>query len=78
MKRKWLQKEKEDARRGLIESQNERGWILRRNYYWVVLVVMCGYCGEEGTAEGTNYVRLDSVYVMHCRRYSAKKDWLNK
>jgi len=44
----------------------------------VVSVVTCGYCGEEGTAVGTNYVRLDSIHDMWYKRCEPKKEWLDK
>ena len=41
-------------------------------------MVTCGYCGEEGTAVGTNYVRLDSIHDMWCKRCEPKKEWLDR
>jgi len=41
-------------------------------------VVIYGYCGEEGTLRGTNYVRLDSIHNMWCERCGPKKEWLDK
>ena len=41
-------------------------------------MVTCGYCGEEETSVGTNYVRLDSIHDMWCERCGPKKEWLDK
>ena len=61
MKRKWVVGEKEVEKQGWLVERNKRGWITRRE---VMSVVTCGYCGEEGTVVGTNYVRL--IQFMTC------------
>ena len=40
-------------------------------------VVTCGYCREEGTAVGTNYMRLDLIHDMWCEKCGPKKEWLD-
>jgi len=79
VKRKWQTKEKEVANRGQLVERNERGWIeTRRGEYCAVSGVTCGYCGEEGTAEGGNFVRLECVHDMWCERCKPKKEWLDR
>ena len=75
VKRKWAEGEREAEKRGWLVERSERGWITRKE---VVSVVMCGYCGEERTSRGTNYVRLDSIHNMWCERCRPKKEWLDK
>ena len=41
-------------------------------------VVTCGYCGEKETSVGANYVRLDLIHDMWCKRYGPKKEWLDR
>jgi len=43
-----------------------------------VSLVTCGYCGEEGTNEGENFVKLDSVHDMWCEKCGPKREWLNR
>ena len=65
VKREWQTKEKETASRRQLVERNERGWIKRRREeYCAVSIVTCGYYGEEGTAEGGNFVRI--VVYMIC------------
>jgi len=79
VERKWQTKEKEVANRGQLVERNERGWIKRRREeYCVVSIVTCGYCGEEGTAEGGNSVKLDYIHDIWCERYGPKKEWLDR
>jgi len=75
VKRKWAEGENKAEKQEWLVERSERGWITRRE---VVSVVTCGYCGEEGTLVGTNYVRLDSIHNMWCRRYGPKKEWLDR
>ena len=79
VEREWKTKEKEVASRGQLVERNERGWIeRRREEYCAVSVVTCGYCGEEGTAEGENFVRMECVHDMWCKRCRPKKEWLDR
>jgi len=60
-------------------ERNERGWIeRRREEYCAVSIVTCGYCGEEGTAEGGNFMRMEYVHNMWCERCRPKKEWLER
>ena len=38
----------------------------------------CGYCGEDGTNEGENFVKLDCVHDMWCEKCGSKKEWLDR
>jgi len=65
LKREWQTKEREAAVRKCLVKEEERGWIERRGVgCCVVSIVTCGYCGDEGTAEGENFVRMDSMHDM--------------
>ena len=79
VEREWQTKEKEAASRGQLVERNERGWIeKRREEYCAVSIVTCGYCGEEGTAEEGNFVRIEYVHDMWCERCRPKKEWLDR
>jgi len=43
-----------------------------------VSIVTCGHCGEEGAAEGENFVRMKCVHDMWCNRCRPKKEWLDR
>ena len=66
---------REAEKREWLVERSEKGWITRKE---VVSVVICGYCGEEGTSAETSYVRLDLIHDMWCKRYGPKKEWLDK
>jgi len=79
VEREWKTKEKEAASKGQLVERNERGWIeRRREEYCAVSIMTCGYCGEEGTAEGENFVRMECVHDMWCERCRPKKEWLDR
>ena len=60
-------------------ERNERGWIKRRREeYCAVSIVTCGHCGEEGAAEGENFVRMECVHDIWCNRCRPKKEWLDR
>jgi len=40
--------------------------------------VTCGYCGEDGTNEGENFVKLDCVHDIWCEKCGSKKEWLDR
>jgi len=40
--------------------------------------VTCGYCSEEGTAEGGNFVRMDCIHDIWYKKYKPKKEWLDR
>ena len=79
MEREWQAKEKEAANRGQLVERNERGWIeRRREEYCALSIVTCGYCGEEGTTEAGDFVRIECVHDMWCKRCRPKKEWLDR
>jgi len=40
--------------------------------------VTCGYCREEETDEGENFVKLDCVHDMWCEKCGPKREWLDR
>ena len=78
--RKWHWNERKAERGGYMVERRERGWIERRRGggWCTVSLVTCGYCGEEGTNKGENFMKLDCVHDMWCEKCGPKREWLDR
>jgi len=76
--RKWHWQERKAEREGYLVESREQGWIKRKRGEWHAMsVVICGYCREDGTKEGENFVRIDCVHNMWyagCEPYKERLD----
>jgi len=63
--RKWHKRERAVERMGQLWKRGEQGWIEQRGRRWyVVSVVTCRYCGENGVKEEDNFMQEKCVHDM--------------
>jgi len=64
---------------GKLWKQGEWGWIKHRGGKWyAVLVVTCGYCGENGVKKGDNFEQTNCIHDMWCAECELYKERLDR